>query len=115
LALATVGLFGVTHFAVNQRSREFGVRTALGATRADLRRLVVAEALRLVAPGILLGVLAALAAAGLLSSAIVAFGQPTPAVYAGTVGVELLVAIAASWSPARRAARADPLTVLRSE
>lgn len=113
--LATVGLFGVTYFVVMQRTREFGVRLALGATGAGLRRLVVGEALRLVMPGILIGALAAVAAGFAAGSVLFGVSAASPLTYIVAAGVQALVAVAASWIPAIKAARVDPLTVLKAE
>jgi putative ABC transport system permease protein len=113
--LATVGLFGVTYFVVMQRTREFGVRLALGATGAGLRRLVVGEALGLVTPGILIGVLAAVAAGLAARSLLFGVSAASPVTYIIAAGAQSLVAVAASWIPAIRAAGVDPLTALRSE
>ena len=113
--LATVGLFGVTYFVVMQRTREFGVRLALGATGPGLRRLVVGEALQLVTPGIAIGVLAAVAAGLAARSLLFGVTPASPATYVAAAAAQWLVAVAASWIPAVRAARVDPLAVLRSE
>lgn len=115
VVLATVGLFGVTYFVVMQRTREFGVRLALGATGSGLRRLVVGEALRLVTPGILIGVLAAVASGVAAGSVLFGVSAASPLTYVVAAGAQALVAVAASWIPAIRAARVDPLTVLRAE
>jgi ABC-type antimicrobial peptide transport system permease subunit len=113
--LSTIGLFGVTYFAVSQRRREFGVRFALGATRADVRRLVFGETFRLAGPGILAGSGLAVIAAFAIRSALLglATGSPTP--YVAAVLVQGAIAALASWSPAARAARSSPLEVLRAE
>jgi putative ABC transport system permease protein len=113
--LATVGLFGVTYFVVMQRTREFGVRLALGATGSGLRRLVVGEALQLVTPGILIGVVAAIASGFAASSILFGVSAASPIAYVVAAIAQTIVAVAASWIPALRAARVDPLTALRAE
>jgi ABC-type antimicrobial peptide transport system permease subunit len=115
LLLSTIGLFGVTYFAVSARQREFGVRLALGASRADVRRLVLGEAIRLALPGIAAGALVA-ALLGLAGRSIL-FGLDTsaPAPYLVAAVVQAMVTLGASWSPAARAARSNPLAVLRGE
>ena len=111
--LSSIGLFGVTYFAVNQRRREFGVRFALGARKADVVRLVFVEAFRLAGPGILAG--AALAVAAGLAAQSLLYGLTTtaPLPYVAAVVAQLAIAALASWSPAARAANANPLEVLR--
>jgi len=115
LVLAAVGLYGVLSFAVGQRTREIGVRVALGAGRGDVLRLVLGQSARLVALGLVLGL--ALAAIGARAAGALLFGvQPIdPASYAGTAFVLVLVGLAASYAPARRALGVDPAVSLRSE
>ena len=115
LVLAVVGLYGVISFSAAQRTREIGVRMALGARFADIRRLVVFEGLWLAVTGIAMGLAAALIATRFLESLL--FGvTPTDPITLGLVAVLLLgVALLASYLPARRAARVDPLTALRVE
>jgi macrolide transport system ATP-binding/permease protein len=115
LVLSLVGLYGVIAFSVGQRTREIGVRMALGAERRAVYRLVLGEAGRLSALGIALGALASLAAAGLLRGLLFgvrSWDVPT----LGTVAVVLALAAAlASYVPARRAASVDPVEALRAE
>lgn len=115
LVLAVVGLYGVISFSAAQRTREIGVRMALGARFADIRRLVVFEGLWLAAIGIGIGLAAALVATRFLESLL--FGvTPSDPITLGLVAVLLFgVALLASYLPARRAARIDPLTALRVE
>jgi predicted permease len=115
LLLAAVGLYGVMAYAVAQRRRELGVRVSLGATPALIRRLVVGRGLRLAALGGALGVAASLAGARLLSGALFGVRPADGAVLAGTVVALVAVAVAASYVPARRAARTDPAVVLRGD
>jgi predicted permease len=113
--LATAGLFGVTYYVVLQRTREFGVRLALGSTRGSLRSLVMGETLRLVFPGILFGVLAAFGAATVARSVLFGVSNMSPVAYLMAAAAQSLVTVGASWVPAIRAARVDPLVALRAE
>lgn len=115
VVLVTVGLFGVTYYAVIQRTREFGIRLALGATAADLRRLVLGESLRLIAPGLVLGLVVA-GVAGSLTRVVLLGVSPLDARwYVAAIVLQVGVALLASWSPARRAARVSPQTTLRGD
>lgn len=115
LLLAAVGIYGVIAFGVRRRTREIGVRMALGADRAAVVRMVVSRGLRLAGPGLALGLLAALLLTRLIRGLL--FGV-TPADPLALGGVVLLlggVAAFASWLPSRLAVRVDPMTVLREE
>jgi predicted permease len=113
--LAAIGLYGVLAHGVAARTREIGIRIALGARRGEVVRMVVTEAARLAAAGVVLGVAGAVFATRLLSG--VLFGvQPTDVATYGSVVAGLgLVVLAASWLPAWRAARIDPAVALRAE
>ncbi len=113
--LVTVGLFGVTYHVVSQRTREFGVRLALGATAQDLRRMVLGESLRLAAPGLVIGLVVAAAAASAAGSMLVGVSALDPRVYLAAVTLQLAVTLLASWAPARRASRVSPQTTMRAE
>jgi putative ABC transport system permease protein len=115
LALAALGLFAVIANGVARRQNEFGVRMALGATPARVLRTVLDEGLGLAALGVVLGCLAAFAAARVLSSLLHGVSGADPLAYAGAAGTALTVAALACWWPARRAAATDPMTALRSE
>ncbi|MEX2271406.1 MAG: ABC transporter permease [Vicinamibacterales bacterium] len=119
LVLACVGLYGLLAFTIMQRKHEIGIRMALGARRAMVVRLVLCDALLLVAVGIAIGVPAALAVARLASSQIsgLVFGlESTDALtIAGAIGTLTAVAALAAYLPARRASQIDPLVVFRSE
>jgi putative ABC transport system permease protein len=115
LALAAVGIFGVLAFSVTQRTREFGIRSALGARSADLRRMVVREALRIAGAGIAIGLIAAAVLTRSLASLL--FGvKPLDAITFVSAAVLLgFAAVAASAIPAWRAARVDPAVALRQD
>ena len=115
LLLATAGLFGVTYFAVNQRTREFGVRIALGARAADIMRLVLGEGLAMCVPATAVGLVLAAATGHLLARSIVGVRLSDPSTYAIVAVAEVAVALAACALPARRAARSAPIAALRAE
>jgi macrolide transport system ATP-binding/permease protein len=115
LILASVGLYGVLAYSVALRRREIGVRIALGAAAADVRRLVVGQALRLVIAGVVAGLLVAFAAGRLASSFLFGVGAADPLTFAGVPLLLGAVAVLASGLPAHRAARIDPMDALRSE
>jgi len=115
LILATVGIFGVISYSVSCRTQEFGVRIALGASRGMIGRMVLRESLLLAAAGLSGGVVAALALAQFLKSQLYGVGASDPLTFAGTVALLLGVALAASYLPARRATRVDPIVALRYE
>jgi predicted permease len=115
LLLAAVGLYGVMAQAVERRTREIGIRMALGAERGAVLRLVVGQGLRLVAVGVALGLLASLAAARLIESQLYGVGARDPLTFAGVAALLVAVALLACLIPARRAARVDPMSALRCE
>ena len=113
LLLASVGLYGILAFSANRRTREIGIRVALGATRSSVVGLIVREGLRLTAAGIALGLVLAAAATRLISSWLLGVSPLDRAAFSGMSLIFLAVAIAASYVPARRAAASDPLRALR--
>jgi predicted permease len=115
LLLATVGLFGVTYFAVRQRTREFGVRIALGARGSDVVRQVLGEGVRLAVPGALAGLALAAIAGRLLARTLLGVSPIDPASFGGAAAIEIAVALLACAIPARRAAQADPIVALRDD
>ena len=115
LLLATVGLFGVTYFAVRQRTREFGVRVALGARASDVVGQVLREGVRLAVPGAALGLVAAAIAGRVLARALLGVSAVDPVSFAATAALELLVALLACALPALRATQADPMIALRDD
>jgi predicted permease len=115
LLLATVGIYGVASFAVARRTREIGIRTALGAQRSDVLRLVVGESMRRVAIGLAAGLLGALGLSRVLASQLYGVSPVDPLTFTATPLILGVVALVASWVPARRAARVDPLVALRGD
>ena len=115
LLLAALGLHGLLTYAVSRRSREIGVRVALGARPVDVRRLVLGEGLALVALGVVLGLCGAGAAAHALSRLLYGVGPWDPVTFLGVPIVLVLVASGTCLLPARRATRVDPSVALRTE
>jgi putative ABC transport system permease protein len=115
LVLASVGIYGVISFAVSQRTREIGVRMALGARPADVLRMVLGEGLKLVAVGVVLGIGASLLLTRLLEGMVYGVGLRDPLIFAIVNVLMVAVSLAACYIPARRATRVDPLVALRYE
>jgi ABC-type antimicrobial peptide transport system permease subunit len=113
--LAGVGLYGVLSTVVRQRTPEIGVRMALGAAPGSIFSLVVRQGLRLSALGIGLGLVAAFALTRAIDSMLVGVKATDPATFAAMTALFFAIAVVASWVPARRAARLDPMAALREE
>jgi predicted permease len=113
LLMAAIGIYGVLAFGVTQRVREFGIRTALGADRASILRLVVGQGLRTAGAGIIAGIAAALVLTRFMQSLVFGVSASDPLVVAGAAALLLAVAMVASYIPARRATRVDPMVALR--
>ena len=115
LFLAAIGLYGVMSYSVSQRTREIGVRLALGADSRGVVGMVLRHGLRLTAIGLLVGGVLSLGAGFLLRSQLFGLSPADPVTFGGLALVLAVVATGASLVPARRAARVDPIVALRSE
>ncbi len=113
LCLAAVGIYGVTAYAVAQRTQEIGIRMALGAKRGDVLRVVVGEALRLAVAGVAAGAVLSFAVTRFLATMLYGIQRTDAATYAGVGALLVVTAVLSSLIPAWRAARADPLASLR--
>jgi len=115
LALAAVGIYGVVAFSVTRRTQEIGIRMALGAQRRDVLRLVVGEGARLAGLGVVIGIAASFAITRVLASLLFGVSATDPVTFAGVAVLLTLIALLASYIPARRAMRLDPNIALRYE
>ncbi|HZS10009.1 MAG TPA: ABC transporter permease [Blastocatellia bacterium] len=115
LTLSAVGIYGVMAYNVSARTRELGIRIALGAGRADVVRLVVGDGLALIAGGLGAGLFASWAAARVLKSQLYEVSMTDPLTFAGVALLLVLVALVACYLPARRATKVDPMVALRYE
>jgi putative ABC transport system permease protein len=115
LALAALGIYGTLAFTVAQRTREIGIRMALGAKSRNVQILVVKQAMTLVSIGVLIGVPISIAASRVLQSMLLGLSGADPIAYGGVVSLLLFVALLACFVPARRASKVDPMIALRHE
>jgi putative ABC transport system permease protein len=115
LLLACVGVYGLMSFAVARRSKEIGVRMALGARRGEVLWMIVRESLRLIGAGIIIGVPSAVILMRLARSFLFGLTTADPLTLATAVAVLMVVALSAAYVPARRASRVDPMVALRVE
>jgi putative ABC transport system permease protein len=115
LTLAAIGIYGVMAFSVAQRTREIGIRAALGATRGGLLRMVLGQSLRLAIIGVAIGLALALATGRLIGALLFAVSPADTLVLAGATGVLMSVALMSALLPARRAAAVDPIVALRAD
>jgi ABC-type antimicrobial peptide transport system permease subunit len=115
LFLATLGIYGVLAYLVAQRTREIGIRVALGSSRIGVLKLVLREGFELVVAGLILGVIGAASLQRAVASEIYGVRPLDPLVLGGVMALLTIVALAACAVPARRAMRVDPIVALRSE
>ena len=115
LLLAAVGFYGVIAYGVTLRTREIGIRMAIGARQADASRMVVRQALLTAAAGLAIGLPCSLATTFAIRSALFGVSPWSPPAFIGAALILLMVALAAAWLPARRAAAVDPVIALRCE
>jgi len=113
--LASIGIYGVVAYSVSQRTHEIGIRIALGAQPSQVLRLIVGQAMKLALAGIAIGLLASVFLARLLSSSLLGVQSGDPLTFAGVAGTLVLVALVASYLPARKAMRVNPMIALRHE
>jgi putative ABC transport system permease protein len=115
LLLTLVGLYGVITYLVGRRGREIGVRMALGAGRGDILRLILAQGMKPVVIGGIIGLIASIALTRLMRTLLFGVSATDPLTFAVITLLLMLAALLACWIPARRAAKVDPLIALRSE
>jgi putative ABC transport system permease protein len=115
LLLTAIGIYGVMAYSVAQRTNEIGIRMALGAAKSSIFRLIVGQAMTLVAISVVVGVVGAFAATRLLNSLLFGVGAADPVTFGAIVLLISGVAFLAAWLPARRAAQVDPIVALRAE
>lgn len=111
--LATLGLYGVLAYGVRQRTREIGIRLALGATTVQIRRMVLKQAIVIVGAGLLAGSAGALLLGRWLSSLVFAISPSDPRIFAATALLLAITGLIASWLPARRASRVEPTVAIQ--
>lgn len=115
LALSCIGMYGVLSYLAGERTREIGVRMALGAQRGDIQRLILGQGVKMAFAGVVLGIFLALGLTHLMSSQLFGITPHDPLTFAGVALVLLLVALGACYVPARRAMGVDPMVALRHE
>jgi putative ABC transport system permease protein len=113
--LAALGLYGILAYSVEQRVREIGVRVALGADKREILRLIIGNGMGLALMGVIVGVPAALGLTRLMGGVLSGISSADPATYIAVVAMLAATALIASYLPARRATRVDPIVALRAE
>lgn len=115
LLLAAAGIYGIVSYSVAQRTREIGIRVALGARKADVLRLVVGQGFVPVLAGVAVGLIGGAGLSRVMSALLYGLSPSDPVTFLGLSAALAIVALLASWVPARRAARVDPTVALRHE
>ena len=115
LLLSAIGIYGVMSYTVSQRTQEIGLRMALGAQMVNVRGMILGQALKLTAIGVTLGLAGAFAAGRFLASLVFGVGTHDTLIFLGAAMLLVAVALVASWTPAQRAMRVDPLVALRHD
>jgi len=115
LLLVTIGVYSVMAYNTARRTHEFGLRMAMGAASSSVLKMVLRDGLRLLAMGILAGMLCSLALARIITSQLWGVSPYDPLTIGAVAGLLLLIGLAACWMPARRATRVDPMAALRYE
>ena len=113
--MAALGLYGVLSYVVARRTREIGIRMALGGLRSDILRLVIGQGVRLTATGVAIGIIVALVASRWIASLLFGVNASDPLTFVGVIVLLAIVSGAACYIPARRATRVDPMVALRYE
>jgi putative ABC transport system permease protein len=115
MLLSAAGIYGVTAYTVSQRTRELGIRLALGAQVGDVLKMILAQGMAVIGVGLVLGLAAAFGLMRLLRSLLFGIGENDPLTFVAITIVLLIVALIACYIPARRATKVDPLEALRAE
>jgi ABC-type antimicrobial peptide transport system permease subunit len=115
LLLGTIGLYGLVAYSVSQRTQEIGIRMALGAQRGNVLQMVLSQGLRLIVPGVAIGIAAALLVSYLIRSMLFGIHSWDPAIFVAVTAILAMVTLAASYVPARAATKVDSMVALRYE